>query len=271
MNFLLRSALKSWKLIKQRPFFFILIILIQLIFLISFISTGLHYQNLVVKDFQSIAESLQHTEKDIEEFETGKSNLNNLRTIKSKVESVKGNLIDAILSLLSIFIVINGMIWISTHLLINKERFKWKVLIEKFVASSIIFSSIFSLLVYLTFQRTFFTDITPASFENLIQMLTISFFVINYFLLIAFALINTPSWKNYTKQIYFIGINKIHKVLLTIFICGLILSPGILLVYYSTINLKMATYIIPITLLISVLIVISRIFWTKTIQDISKK
>lgn len=248
---------RGFAAIKKYHFIFCGLIILQLLFLVSFFALVLHYQVKILEDSQEIIQSLEKANYDAKNLQAGQPFLKDLVEVNKNYNSLVENICYFLLLAFLLYIMINGLIWSATHCLIKKTKlFKcW----AKIAFSSLVFFIPPFIFIYLILKV--FIRKAPELIGSLGWALLILFFIMYYLLLVIFAFIDVDSWKKAARKIFFVGIKRIHYNLL-ILITMLILIFGIGSLIVLAVNHDY-NFVIPVflILILNIIIVTNRIIW----------
>lgn len=275
-NIISNSLKESYSIIKKNKKTFLLLFILQVIFisLISFINV--YYQTKMLQSTQAIIEYLDELNSDEASF-----GLNILQQksplgpdpllISRNFKYIIYHLKFLISYSLIVFILLNGFIWFLTSGLVNKKSLKIKVLLKNFFPYLIKFSFItilFSVFIYLFGYSTLKSSLNPLSAQtaNFTPLLLITLALL-YFMYITFSLLNNIEFKNILKNSVKIGIKKAHILLSAYIMIIIAISIFSLSIFYF---IEKNIFILFIsTILIVLTLIWSRIFLIKVVEKLS--
>lgn len=270
MGYIKDSLKNVLKIVLNRKLFFILLILIQILYLVAGASTLLHFQVKILEDVQGITNPLETANFDEKAIEAGQPLLKDILPIYERYKSLRTNLYLFAGWQLLLFLVLNGILWIASHKMLYKTKFKitdWLKQCLKFTVSTILFLITFIGVVYFLLKTFFWQEIMAGSITSASDTILILFLVSYYFLMSAFALITTSSWKLFLKQFWDATFSKIF-VGGTLFIINLALIVGILVaIYFLTLNPQLFLIALVLLLLLMISVVILRLIWISILQN----
>ena len=161
-----------------------------------------------------------------------------------------------IIWLISFYIIFNGLIWITIHSLLKKN--KLVNIILKFAVSIVVLLIPIIFAFYFTIKKYVFI-LSTAWWIYLIV-----FIIFYYLLLVSFAFINTRSWKKFIKNIFTVGIKRIYLTLPVLIINLILISIFTVLIYYT---LDWIYLNLLITLIVVILLITTKVYWISCLQD----
>ena len=271
--------------IKKRKWFFIFLIMVQLLFVFLLSYVTLTYNVKIFHDVERIMGPLQNANLDLEGIEAGQPFLKELDQVYQSYNSMTRNIALLGLWIVLLFLVGNGFLWICTHQMLHDEvraepklsRNKLHFLREKFlspwikyVVSSVSGFVIFASVSYLAFRIVVATsEITPAMFLKVAKISLLLFFVIYYFLLVSYSFIQERTWKRFRQLFFLASVKKIASTISILIMTDLVLvlSGGLV---YLTIRIEQLSLLILITtVLFMAALVVTRMFWIASLKNIT--
>jgi len=271
MNYLKRGFSKSVKAIEKREGLFVLLVLSQLVFVISLIALSIYFQVKIFEDAQGIIEPLQDANYDANSIEEGKPFTKDMLNIYRSYTSMKHNVIVFLTWLFFLYIVLNGGVWIMTHGLLNNFNLKDHTQILqvwiKHTASVVLILGPFLIISYYLLISMLRME-AAESFSNTANILQYALLALYYFILVAFALTCTRSWKGFPRKVYDLSIKKIFSNFSVLFVNLIILSILGYFVYFTVNNEKTFSLLVLSSILFIIGLVTTRIFWVASLREI---
>ena len=279
-NVIKESLQESFSIIKKNKKTFLILLILQLIFisLISFINIS--YQTNMLQSTQEIIEYLDELKFD--QTSVGFDMLQKKSPLGSDPLLISRNFSNILYNLkflifysLLAFVLLNGLIWFLTSNLANKNPLKlkkMKIFFKSFfiyIAKFGFIALTFSFLVYLFGYSTLKSFLDPLSMQNanFIPLLLITSAML-YFMYITFSLLNKIEFKNILKNLFKIGIKKMHIILSAYLIIILAISIFSLSSFYL---MEKNLFLLLISIAFIVLILVwSRIFLILVVEKLSK-
>lgn len=275
-NIISNSLKESFSIIKKNKKIFLLLFILQVIFisLISFINVN--YQTKMLQSTKSIIEYLDELNTDETSFGLDliqrKSPLGpDPLLISRNFNYIIYNLQFLLAYSLIIFILLNGFIWFLTSNLVYKKSLIIKKLPKEFFVYVLKFGFImiiFSFLIYLFGYSTLKSFLNPllaqtANFTPLL-LITLALF---YFIYIAFSLLSKIKLKYLIRNLFKIGIKKAHIILSAYIIIIIVISTFSSLSFYL---IEKNLFLLFISTILTILTLIwSRIFLILVVEKLS--
>ncbi len=276
MNYLILGLQQTGKAIRKHQIAFVLLLVLQLFFFVSFGYVALSYQMKIFEDVQTMTTFLQELNLDAEKVQVGVPFLNDVAPIYKSYASLIENAQRMILLLAALFLFLNGLLWVISHSLLEPAPESWKKKFRrgvsqwlKLAASSAILFVPFALGYYFSFKYLLLTQGTSEELILVVQILGYLSLIIYYFLLVAFAQINQDSWKLFAKKVYEISIKKIYLVLpvLAANTAAIGLSGYLLKISLDYENSFL--FIVAATFLFLLAVVAARIYFIASLQELN--
>ncbi len=275
LDYLKKGLQHSLKSIKEHPALFVLIFMLQVVFIVSFLVLTVSYQVKLLDNAKGVIEPLQNANYDAESIQEGTSFSNDFFSVFESYNEMIKNIRNYALWLAFFFLFFNGSIWVLTHLLLQRKispdlKPAWFLdSWAKYIVSSIVFFLPPLVLCYYFLVFLLRMDISMGSFLLAVKILSCSLVLLYYFLLAAFASAGQESWKDFVKMFFKCSIRKIPKSLLVFLINLLLMALALLLVYLSMAYEKSLALLLGSGLLLVLVVVVTRIFWVSCLEVLS--
>ena len=257
-----------------------------------------YYQIQLINDTQGIINPLQNANYDSKTLEAGQPFSNDLISVYNSYQSLIHNLIIFLLILTAIFIFVQGAIWVVSNFMLMDKTKERKEVHEvrsekksetkqikfyhqfytackpifsqwlKFAASSLAVLIPFALISYHILKTMIGLEYSVDTVSSYAQIIVYIFAAIYYFLLVAYAFISVVTWKQFVRYFYLAGLKRIYKSALIFIINNLIIGLGFYLIYVLINYDQYFTYLILVSILLYLMIIISRLFWIACLQEI---
>ncbi|MDO8656316.1 MAG: hypothetical protein Q7K45_03680 [Nanoarchaeota archaeon] len=270
MKYLYRGLQNIGKSIREHKLLFILLILLQIGFLVALAYITITYQVKILNTAQEIILPLQNANYDPESIEQGKEFISEIAGIYQAYQALIQQIVRLALWWLGLFIVVNGVLWILSHQIMEKKS--WKNLGKqwiKYAVATIVLLGPFLLVIYFLLKLIVRAQIDPDKFGQMLTYLMYSFGLMYYLMINAFASIQISSWKECVKHFFTTAIKKIHYTLPVLTInLALLSSTGYLIYYFMELNQNFALMMISSGIFI-VLIVLTRLYWISCLRELT--
>lgn len=271
MNYINTGLKKTLNAIKKNKGLFLIIVLLQIIFVTSLVLVGTNYQGKILENAQKIIEPLQNSNLDAESIKAGNPFTTEIALVYENYNSMMKNITILMGWLLVILGLLNGLIWILSHQLLKKRNLKGHLKIWlKLIISSTIIMGVFISISYAILISILRIDPPLNSLLFVIQVLSYIFILFYYFQLISFALVDLP-WKLFVKKWFLISIKKVHQSLLILLINLVLIFLTVLSIYFTVNYEKSVTLLLFTGILFVGILVLTRIFWIASIQALVEK
>lgn len=238
-NIIFSSINETLALILKNKSLFILLFILQIIFLAVFFSINLIYQIKILQSAKVITDYL--SEQKLDEVSVSSNILqqknilgNDPLLISRKYNEIVKNFRLYLIYIFILIIVFVSIAWSITHKLIYKINFKQliKIFLKIFVVSLFYFGLIF--LFFFSLFNISFTEFTAESIKLSTKYVPLFIFSIalTYFMFVSLSLTNKTELKNIVQKTLRIGIKKIHYILAVYFINILLFGISVFLLYY---------------------------------------
>ena len=274
MNYLKRGLHNTLNSIKKHKVLFLLIILLQIIFVVSSLWLGSLYLLKILENTQGIIGPLENANYDSQKIEQGEAFTPDYAAIYNSYQSMLKNVIIFAAGMAALFLLLNGSIWLLSHWVLQEKR-SWKLrfkeslqfLLKAWASIFILFGpfKIISYYVLLHFIRI------SQSFSNValvLKILLIASLVIYYFLLVALAAAPILSWKQFAKMWVHASVTQFRKTVVLFLSIMLALFVSLAALYWAIEYEKSAALLLWLGMACIVMIGVIRIFWIATIQEI---
>lgn len=282
MEYLKRGLKDAFSSIRKHKALFIILVVLEAVFLVLSLYFAAHYQLSILEDAQKIIEPFESTELNADNIEEILSSEEVYLVYKSYNSMLK-NIEKLAGSLLFLFVFLNGGMWILSLWLLEKKidwkqnlKNIWKPWSKIITASIVLIAPFLVLMYYLIIFVLRMQDGSSTDYVSwLIKSLPFVSLVLYYFLITAFAMAKQDSWKSYLKSLLKVSIFKIHKNLLVLFINATFIAAGLSLIYLSASYLSLN--FISLLLLLSagfffmVILTATRIFWIACLSGLAEE
>ncbi|MBI2146701.1 hypothetical protein HYU22_05150 [Candidatus Woesearchaeota archaeon] len=267
MEFLVQGWKQLVQGIKHHPGLLLGIFFLQAVLIGSIAIVGVTYQVKILENARNIIEPLQNANFNAESIQQGAPFLDNMQGIYQNYQSLIKNLMDLAAWLIGIFLILNGLLWGLSHRVLGFKGFfaSW----GKYMVASVAIIGPFTIISYYALRGLLNLESDPSSIISNGKMLAYVAIGIYYFLLAAFACINAASWKQFVLSFFRVSITRIYKTIIGLLINGVILGGSLYLIYYAMNALPFAMVVIS-GILFLVLLVLTRLFWIASLQQIAK-
>ena len=270
-SIILLSLKESFKSIYTHKLIFVLLAILEIIFIISFGVVQFKYQIKIIENSRDILEYYQQL--NLEEDNLGKSMREGSHILGSdplliykKFKELVSLTIILISSTVSLILFFNSLNWSITNLIFTKQNIKdfirhfWRILII-----NLTYILLMALVMFLVFQK-FYLELISKNPVFLIIGTTL-LLVILYFMLISFSLANQKIGK-LIKNSFSVGLKKAHYIF-SIYILGIILlvSMGILILFLQ--NHHIILLLLAVVIFIASLITF-RIFLITIVRNLTR-
>jgi hypothetical protein len=285
MNYLRRGLQKTVHSIKKRKLLFIFLILLQIGLLVLLYLVSIPSLLQILKDTQGVIQPLEQANYDSQQIEQGQPFTPDAGAIYKSYQSMVRNVMIIAAWMLVLLLLVNGSIWLLSHWLLQEKK-NWKNYLKEVplfylkacAAALLLFvpftiGSYYALIYYIRLSDSF------SQVLFMIKLLLGVKVLLYYFLLVALAAALTPSWKEFAKKVFTLSISKAGKTFLLFLINGAILGFFFAVLYGAveyavTMNADSLTIVIGLLalgLLLMVTMVLTRLFWIATVQEIEKE
>ena len=255
--YLKRGLQQTFQAIRKHKVIFVLLIVLQLLFLIILSYLIIDYQVKILEDAQEITQAVQNANYNPDSIQAGEPFLKDIFVVYNNYDSMMDNIGQFILWLFFLFILFNGLIWVGAHYLFKKTKVIKEAL--KFLVSTVVLLGPLLIIFYIILKK--YINVLSSSWWILLTLFIIAY----YLLLVSFAFLNLKSWKQFVKKIFVVGIKKIHLILLVLITNLVLISLSIALIYVTFNQI----YISMITILLFVItLILTRIFWIACLKNI---
>src|SRR3989338_6024973 len=172
MNYLKEGLKKTWLNIKEHKYLFFLIVFLQIVLLIALAGFTYNYQLKILENARGVIEPLEQANYNATSIEAGMPFTTDMLKVYQNYQEMKKNIFALISWLGGLILIVNGTLWLLSHLMkleIPLSTLSW----------------IFQVVIY-------------------------SVMIIYYFLMASFAFIEINSWKEWLKVWFTVTFKKIH-------------------------------------------------------------
>ncbi len=262
MFYLKKGFQKSLNGFRKHKIFWSLMILLQIILILSIIAVSAFFQLKIYKNIMMIMQPLEDANYDSQQLQEGMPFVENPELIMQSFELLKKNLSNMLIWIIFMIFVGNGLLWLGTSWLLGLIRNK-KELIKasaKYAFTFTTYMIIIGAIGYYLLSRALLLE-NEQQLLNYLRNITYLGGMLYYFVLTAFSMIATISWKIFFGRIYELSIRNIHKTILTVIISlTAIFLPSYAL--YLSLKQELLILALPILLIVAVVMVFTRSFLT---------
>lgn len=277
MEYLKRGLRNTFNSIKKHKVLFLLIILLQIIFVVSSLWLGSQYLIKILEDTQGIIGPLENANYDSQKIEQGQPFTPDYAAIYNSYRSMLKNVLYFFAWMAALFLLLNGSIWLLSHWMLQEQK-QWNVKIKEGIQFLLkAWASIFILLAPFKIASYFillhFIRVSQ-SFSNIaivLKSLLIALFVVYYFLLVALAIAPLSSWKKFASIWARISIINFRKTVVLLFIIMVALLAIFAALYEAIEYEKSAILLLLLGLFCIIILSVTRIFWISGIHEILRE
>ena len=146
--YLKRGLKKTIQAVKEHKILFILLIVIQLIFLISCSYLIVTYQVKIMQNAQDITQALENANYDPNAIQLGGQFMKDISLVYDNYNNMMEFITQFILWIFGLFILFNGLIWLGAHYMLRKTAVI-KVAVKFFVATLVMISPLLIIFYYI--------------------------------------------------------------------------------------------------------------------------
>lgn len=274
MDYLKRGWSNTFNSITKNKRLFLVLILLQIIFVVSSSALGAQYLLKILENTQGIIGPLENANYDSQKIEQGEPFTPDYASIYHSYQSMLKNVFSFLAWMTVLCLLLNGSIWLFSHWMFQEQK-QWKLrmkaglqfLVKAWVSAFLLLGSfaIISYFVLLHFVRV------SQSFSNIAIVLKsslVALVVVYYFLVVALAVAPHSSWKKFIFSWIEISIKRFRKTAITFSLSAiaLLLSFSVL---YGAIEYGESVILLLLSGLFCMMVInLTRIFWIATIQEI---
>jgi len=267
MNYLIKGLKVTKDAIVKHKFLFILLLVLQITFFVVFSAITANYFINIAESAQSVIEPVENANFDAESLEAGQPFLKDTTPILESYNIMKTNVFNWVMWIFVALIIFNGLMWVISHRLLEKKQNLVKQIMF-FIVPFVIFLALIYLIATVFLNFSMFDIVAGDLFSKAIIFVMISL-VLYYLLLVMLANLNVKSWKELLKNLFDVGIKKIHKVLPVVLINGLLVFVINYLFYlFSGSEAFMGSLLSIIMFIFILILVIARIYWIACLKEI---
>lgn len=274
MDYLKKGWNTAFNSIKKKKRLFLAIVILQLIFVVSSLGLGSQYLLKILQDTQGIIDPLENANYDSQKIEQGEPFTPDYTSIYNSYRSMLKNVFSFLAWMVLLFLLLNGSIWLLSHWMLQekkpwkvKMREGWQFLLKAWAAMLFMLApfkivSYYILLYFIRISESF------SKITVVLKVLLIASLAVYYFLLVALAVAPLLSWKKFVLRWASISVKQFQKTaLLFVVIMATLLFPfGAL--YFGTEYSESVLLLLLLGLLSLITLVVSRIFWIASVQEI---
>ncbi len=274
MNYIQTAARETINAILDHKILFATLILIQLLIFTTVGLTTVTYVGKVIEGTQGVLEQANQANVDPQKIQDGQPFLNDLTPIYKSYQMMKDNFQRWLSWLLLITITLCASVWLGSHTLLSEKNNRpWKQKVKsysrswlRFVILVTIFATILFFLFTIMIKAAFFEDPDQEHLLSRIKIALSIAAILYYFFLIFAAQLTAATEKQFFRRSISAGIFNIHYSLLILVISWTVIYGAVLLVSYVVQNEQSFLLLFLTTLLFTIVVVLSRLFWIKMQQ-----
>jgi len=255
---------------------FIILVLLQVLFVVSSLTLGVHYLLKILENVQGIAGPLEEANYDAQKIEQGEAFTPDYAAIYNSYQALLKNAFSFLLWMSAIFLALNGSMWLLSHWMLQEAK-EWRVkrkegaqfLLKAWISALVLLGS-FMVVSY--FVLLYFIRISP-SFNNIIGVLKALlgvFVIIHYFFVVALAVAPFSPWKLISTWMH-TSVRNFRKTAPLYLIVAAALLASFVALYQAIQYGQSVILLLALGLLSIVLVTVSRIFWIAGIQEIQQE
>ncbi len=279
MNYFQTVVREMGQSIAHHKILFLGLIVLQLLIFTTIGLTTATYVGKVIEGTQGVLEQANQANVDPQKIQEGQPFLNDLTPIYKSYQMMKDNFLRWLSWLFLITMTLGVSVWLGSHfLLAEKESKSWKEKIKlqgkawlRFLILITVFAVILFFLFTIMIKAAFFNDPDQEHLLSRIKWALSITATIYYFFLIFAAQLTAPTEKLFLKRSIFGGIYNIHYSLFTIVISWIAIYGAAALLSYVVQNEQSFLLLFLTTILFTIVVVLSRLFWIKTQHILSNR
>lgn len=267
--------------IKERKLLFGLLVLLQVLLMGIFLYLSITYPAKILTDISGIIGPLENANYNATSIQEGSPFTTEFSTIIQSYRTLTEHLKELALWLLGIMLLVQPGLWLLTLQLLEetahqKEFNLWKrasyylrawlkyilALLTLVIAPLLLIAIVLKSLSGIVLQ-------TEESIFVAVKWALMLFLVFQYFLLVALALLNSPTWK--VRNFLRVAFRKIHWNLLVLLINGMVLGGILFAIGRSMSNENLFGVSLILSLIFVLALVLSRIFWCASVRELVKE
>ncbi len=267
---------RGWKKVgagvRKHPYFFLILIMLQIASIAAFAYITIQYQVNILNTVQEIIIPLQKANYDAQSIEQGEEFIAQIAGIYQAYQTLIHQIVLLGLWWLGLFVVLQGSMWTVSQGILASGEMSWKRTIVKpelyYVGATIILLGPFLLIIYIILKMMIQFQIDPQKFSELLIYFLYSFGALYYLLINAFAAIHAASMKEAARYFLKTAFKKIHWTLIILVINSALLAAGGYLIYYFMEVKPVFTLMMAASLVFIILLVIVRLYWIACLQEL---
>ncbi|MFH1682612.1 MAG: hypothetical protein ABIA37_02335 [Candidatus Woesearchaeota archaeon] len=267
MGVLKKGLVDAVKGIKKHRSLFLILILLQLVFIVSVSAISINYQIKIYDNVQNILSPLDEANYNATAIEEGQPFMNEMMkevvTITKSYQEMISNIFQMLSWILACFLLLEGWSWCFSHYIYSKgEVFKYW---SRFMIISLTFLIPLAVVGYFVLKSMIGLDLAVFSWG--IRIVDILLLVTGYFMTISFSLL-TLKIKPLFRKIYLVGISKAPWFLLGLALTLLAVLISLVLVYLSMESLFL---MILSVLILVVVMVFSKLYLIGIVRELIRE
>ena len=274
MDYLKRGLRRTFASIKDHKILFGIVFLLQLLFLVSFLSVAIYYQVKLLEDASGIIEPLEKANYNAEMIQEGAPFTEDYLRVFNSYNSMVQNLKEFVIALLLLFFFVNGAIWMLSHWLLE-EKIHWKQkpkkacqFFLKMAASAAALLVPFLIPSYYLLSRFIRISGSFSKVVLAIEILLGAGAVLYYLFIVSLAAADIASWKRFARRWLDLSFRKIAKTAPALLLVALAFFLSSLLLY-AAINYGRSFLLLAAAGIAEIsVLVLTRIFFIACLQEI---
>lgn len=265
--------------IAHHKILFLGLIVLQLLIFTTIGLTTITYVGKVIEGTQGVLEQANQANVDPQKIQDGQPFLNDLTPIYKSYQMMKDNFLRWISWLFLITMTLCASVWLGSHFLLTEKEsksLKEKVKLYgkawlRFLVLITIFAVILFFLFTIMIKAAFFNDPDQEHLLSRIKV-ALSITAIFYYVFLIFAAqLTAPTEKQFLKRSIYGGIFNIHYSLFVIIVSWVAIYGAATLLSYVVQNEQSFLLLFLTTILFTIVVVLTRLFWIKTQQILSSR
>lgn len=265
---LIQKGLKSsWDAARRNAVLLVSTVVLQLVLMVVLVFLLQSFQMTFLEDMQYVLLPLENIDYNPESVTDSSSFIEEVHTVYKSIQLFKEHLLSFALQLSVILVVFNGFLWVASHALLRKKKLAlYLKMWLNYVLLSVIFMALIFIVANLLMRNLLAFDVTTDLISNYFYFFAVFFAVFYYLLLIGLAFLD-QSFSKILSAVYGIGIKRFfHSAGIFLIVFGTILL-NLWLIHFSISSQKLFSLVIPSTVLLGVVLVVTRIFWITVINE----
>lgn len=254
--------------IKQHQFLFLMLIVIQTIFIVAFAFTFLNFHLKILESAKGIIEPLQNANYDPDSIDAGKPFLDNPLQVYQSYRAMVRNMYQLMGSVLLLTLFFNGLSWAVSQQLLHHHRFSIKKIVEywsKFAALFLTLIIPFLALCYFLVRMIALADDPSWLFSFYAKIAGFILVIVYYLGLVALSTMIMP-WRSIARESWRRAQN--FSTTIPVFLINTaFITASIYLIYRTVSSQSLNSYLLLATLLLIIVFVVTRLYWIVSIDE----